>query len=98
MISALIINFLWWWHHSNLLSSIIVITAIAISGIIVYYLPRLKKNSSLSTKFKLLITYIIGGIAVVLFPNIYTVIAELILFLIVIIATNRLKQIKGRIT
>lgn len=98
MISALIIEFLWWWHHIDLLSAFIVITGMAITGIIIYFLPQLKKNSSLSTKFKLLITYILGAGIAILFPSIYTVIAELFLFLMVIITTNRIKQIKGRIT
>jgi hypothetical protein len=98
-ISALIIGFfLSGLIFEDVLSSIILITGISLSGIIVYFLQKLKRNSSLSTKFKLLITYILGGMTVVIFPSIYTVIAELFLFLMVIIATNRVKQIKGRIT
>lgn len=90
------------WERIDILFATMVVTAEAITGIIIYYMQKYKRNDSVKVKLILMITYLLGAILAIILTVAWSpmgaAIIEISLFILVIYLTNRIKQTKGRIT
>ena len=91
LLFALLYITTWFTYNYGIQWGILALTSTAITGIIVFCITTLKMNNSMLTRFKILLTYFLGGTIAIIFNNIYTTIAVLFLFITIIIATNKIK-------
>jgi hypothetical protein len=88
-IIALIIITIYTTILANLQTGILILTFTSLYAIIVYYIQTIKKKTSLTSQFKILTAYIIGGTIALTLQTTIAYITEIIIILTTLVLINK---------